>query len=287
VRPPTSTRTGPGRADASDSPESPLSTRDHCSTVASGVRRASTRPTGSATSRRMAKVNASSLARSTHCVSSMATNNRPGAASSRSTSATARPTRPGSGDRGAGSAKPRATSRARRRGSGRPASTATTGGWSNSPVSTANAISRSAGLARHTISLSPRARARSTAHDHKVVFPIPATPSIRMTPGRSASSHDPMASRSASRPTTTVAIAHPPAPVSPDAGRLWGVAGLVWLIDGSGSSGLRVYPIRVRPGTPAGRRGWSPPRAGCPDPPAPGPDRWRAARGRAGSGDTR
>ena len=66
-------------------------------------------------------------------------------------------------------------------------------------------------LARHASTRSPRAAAASTANDHSVLLPIPghALELERRRP--TPPSHNPIASRSASRPISgTAAIAHSP-----------------------------------------------------------------------------
>ena len=167
------------------------------------VRRARTNPTGSVRRRRAAKARACSLARSVHCTSSTATTTGPSADRMRRTSATASPTRLGSGRWRPGLTRPMAVSRACRRGSGTRSRSGTSIGSSKSAVSAAKASSRSALLARQASTRSPRSAARSTAYDHSVLLPMPASPLMSSDAGRFASSHASIARRSASRPTTT------------------------------------------------------------------------------------
>ena len=173
------------------------------STLSTPVLRANRTPTRSLRNRRTANASAPADAGSSHWTSSIARSSGRVSASPRSAFSRAMPTACGSG--GGPSSSPRTSAResARFCPSGRGASASSSTGWRRSPsAQNVSATSLSAGLASRTRSdCSP---ANATPSDHRVVFPIPASPSSTSAaaPSETLSTSARIAESSASRPTT-------------------------------------------------------------------------------------
>jgi hypothetical protein len=167
-----------------------------------GVRSVINTATGSPRTRRSAKANAASDARSSHCVSSNASTRSHSRLAARSKPRVAAATLPRScaGSSRAGSARSNATSSARRCGAAKaPANSSYSGSSKSRRTEKASCISASAGLQLQT--RRPRLSASAHALRQSVVFPIPGSPSRTSTCDSGRSIQRTIASSSASRPT--------------------------------------------------------------------------------------